>query len=66
MEELKPCPFCGGKAYMKTIQAKRRMFTKAKDYPYIRCVICHTSTAACFTEEEAIEAWNARVDHDKL
>lgn len=56
-KELKPCPFCGGKAcIMKT------------DYPpwVIYCTICGASVHGCVygekEGEKAIEAWNRRYE----
>jgi Lar family restriction alleviation protein len=52
MTELKPCPFCGGKA-------------ETYDYYfnewYIGCVECSCDLGVFDTKEEAIEAWNKRV-----
>ena len=58
-KELKPCPFCGGKAcIMKT------------DYPpwVIYCTICGASIHGYVFEEKKdvkvlIEAWNMRVEN---
>ena len=63
MAELKPCPFCGGKAFLS-------------EYLYScepgRCTTqfvefngCHTTTYEYNTEEEAIEAWNRRAEDGK-
>lgn len=56
IEPLKPCPFCGGYAFV---------FVKEKaDYPYR--VQCGDEKCSCRTDnytmpEGAIEAWNRRV-----
>ena len=58
-EELKPCPFCGSGEYeswFKDDIIKHRQI----DY-HISCHCCHASTAKHSTLEEAIEAWNRRV-----
>lgn len=47
--ELKPCPFCGGNAEMKSYT----MF-------WVVCDDCLSETTVYSTEEEAIEAWNRR------
>lgn len=49
MIELKPCPFCGGNAYI------------GNGRTWVRCVECGAETGCYDTEEEAIEAWNRRV-----
>lgn len=52
-DELKPCPFCGGKAMMVNWDAD-----------WVECSICHARSEA-FTvyssKEMAKEAWNRRV-----
>ena len=64
MHELKPCPFCGGEACIEidvTSGIKRFL------------PVCSKYGNGCwgmqenwfFTEQEAIEAWNGRVNNDK-
>ncbi len=52
-EEIKPCPFCGGKA---------EMILHSNWYGYIEC--CNDECLACGpmgdTEKEAIQNWNQR------
>ena len=57
MTELKPCPFCGGKA-------KRRY---EMPYSWIECSMCKAASPFAFDEQEqrdgmkiAVEAWNRR------
>lgn len=52
MTELKPCPFCGGKAFEEI----------SKRYPTNRvyCGQCKTTTMYKTTIEEARELWNRR------
>lgn len=62
MEELKPCPFCGGKAEVR------------KDLSFVTCrsVVyrVHCLTPECpmrsgyvyFTENDAASAWNGRTE----
>ena len=52
MEELKPCPFCGGEA---------KIFTPTIS-TYIMCKECKASTNLYSQSEEAIEAWNRRAN----
>ena len=49
--ELKPCPFCGGKAGIYSI---------AKYEKEAYCENCGAVSNICMTEEEAVEAWNRR------
>lgn len=56
MDELKPCPFCGGEAYVQF-----SAFQTAE----VVCSKCGArGTAWCFekNEERAIESWNRRVE----
>jgi Lar family restriction alleviation protein len=64
MAELKPCPFCGGKAGLISIKAFEWC-----DYSYIaRCENpnCEVSPGVKKLEKkEAIEAWNRRAGDGK-
>lgn len=51
MNELRPCPFCGGKAHIM------------RGGHWIACEDCQSESGYCSTKEEAIEAWNRRVDN---
>ena len=56
MQELKPCPFCGGEA---------NPYNYVKKY-LIECDYCkeygHGAYVVARTEAEAIEAWNTRAE----
>jgi Lar family restriction alleviation protein len=53
--ELKPCPFCGGRAYL----ISREKFKKKGKYIY--CKNCRASSNDEYTtNENAIAAWNER------
>uniref|UniRef100_A0A6M3J5B8 Putative restriction alleviation protein n=1 Tax=viral metagenome TaxID=1070528 RepID=A0A6M3J5B8_9ZZZZ len=57
IEELKLCPFCGGKASFQEIGAQRGRF----------CIRCHKCWAKSvfvddYEKNIAIEQWNKRVD----
>lgn len=59
MIELKPCPFCGGKAFLAEYDYK---FDTGYVPTYgVECTGCNAAIYDCDTEEEAAEAWNRRV-----
>lgn len=49
-DELKPCPFCGGKAE----------FENDNEEWFVFCEKCGSMTVLFETKPEAKEAWNAR------
>ena len=49
MSDLKPCPFCGGKAN----------YDICYDSHYVECEIACCSRVGC-TKDDAIKAWNTR------
>ena len=55
MNELKPCPFCGGDAKIVDVEDLKGFFALCKH--------CNASTRIFYSEEVAIEAWNRRVDN---
>lgn len=55
MSRLGSCPFCGGEARTAHDGCKRW---------WVRCRECLASTKECFSECEAIDIWNGRVDHE--
>jgi len=56
MEEMKPCPFCGGEAGIT--------WDKWKDDELYCCVECDcgVSTGVYETADEAVEMWNRRIE----
>jgi Lar family restriction alleviation protein len=66
MAELKPCPFCGGKARRKygNYNLLGAYGTRAEDRQWhgVYCFNCGVSQPKkkYSTKEEAIEAWNRR------
>lgn len=55
MEELKPCPFCGGEAVLFAYE----IFCEHS----VRCKSCYCGTEEGYrTGKEAIEAWNRRIE----
>lgn len=65
--KLKPCPFCGGKAFSYYIKPHKHSLVGMPDYNgngFVECSGC--SVALCGeTEEQAIENWNRRADNDR-
>lgn len=57
MEELKPCPFCGGK------NVKLYTYTGVMNYYYIECDDCYCGTGHEESKEIAVAAWNRRADN---
>ncbi len=66
MSELKPCP-CGGEAALTHGGSKNAFSTE--DYSYVYCKTCRAETErfiksfSVSSDEQAIEAWNRRVDN---
>ena len=58
MNELKPCPFCGGEA--KVI--KDGTLTDQSVIYSALCTCCRTQCYWFETKEETIEAWNTRAE----
>jgi Lar family restriction alleviation protein len=55
--ELKSCPFCGGEAEIHNL-----VKIDINDRCWIECKECGISTKIYDGEQEAIEAWNRRVE----
>ena len=53
MEELRKCPFCGGKA---------RAVRSSEEF-WVRCFDCGAEIAICDSKPEAITAWNRRTQN---
>lgn len=56
---LKPCPFCGGKA-------RTQENNHYKDIWSVMCKNCFTESDRYHTEENAIEAWNTRKPMERI
>ena len=65
MAELKPCPFCGGKAEVIQTKCLTNDCTLYHVFHYeLRCPIDGIRTENCRSAEEAIEAWNRRTEDE--
>ncbi len=65
-EELKPCPFCGGTAFvgetiMQDEPSESQIWGGSSRY-YIMCSNCHIATDAFHAMEKAIKSWIRRLD----
>ena len=54
MNDLKPCPFCGGEAKWRKYE-----FLNVASF-YVECVDCDASSNRFDHLDEAVEAWNRR------
>ena len=52
MSDIKPCPFCGGKAEIRF----------GGPYSIVRCSGCGVKTDPFISDEDAIDAWNTRAE----
>ena len=55
MEELKPCPFCGGEAVVCGYPSEQMVYVKCRE-----CGACSFGCQA--NEEKAAAAWNTRAE----
>lgn len=58
VNELKPCPFCGGEAGIMICD-----YIKHQSFCF--CTVCKVRMPNMLTREEAIEAWNRRAKDGK-
>ena len=66
MNELKPCPFCGGRAELIQTKCLSNGCVLYHVFHYdLKCHINCIRTENMATPEEAIEAWNMRVEDGK-
>ena len=59
MDKLKPCPFCGGKAELVIAKWNPEIVN------YVRCTKCCTLQGQKETKQEAIDAWNMRINDEE-
>lgn len=55
--ELKPCPFCGGRAKFEYVDDQFK-----DNNVFVVCGSCKTSSAIHSTKRDAIAAWNRRTE----
>lgn len=58
MNELKPCPFCGGEAEFEIYEDDISLFN-------VVCKRCRAESAMFVEKEKATEAWNRRVKDER-
>ena len=59
MEELKLCPFCGGKAELLIVPDKQTKWI-------VRCRSCFTNNCTFVSDHDAVEAWNRRASNEQV
>lgn len=66
-DNLKPCPFCGGKAKINYLPpfVHPKTGRKGIERRQVYCDNCGVVTAGMVSEEAAIEAWNRRAEDGK-
>lgn len=65
MDELKPCPFCGGEARINAdTEAIRDSLGRLWAFNAV-CDRCCATSGLTYTVDKAIEAWNRRSDDGK-
>jgi len=62
MDNLKPCPFCGGEAITCKIEQDSFLLGRNIFFYAAQCDSCNVKTPLCKTEEQAIEIWNRRIE----
>lgn len=62
--ELKPCPFCGGNAFISA-DPEAVIDTQGRRWGYtVVCGKCCTTSGLAYTPEMAAEFWNRRADNE--
>ena len=62
MTELKPCPFCGGKAKVIELDPFNRYRGRFHTWG-VRCVKCGVEMVSGVSKEDVIKTWNWRADN---
>lgn len=61
LHDLKPCPFCGGEAFVQ----KFRIDGTGRFFISVACRVCFAQTGHRTKEAYAIEAWNRRAGEEE-
>lgn len=59
MDELKPCPYCGGEAKLLRRKLRTGFYTRGGTW-YVHCKACLNRTEPRKKRETVIELWNRR------
>lgn len=66
MDDLKPCPFCGGYCSVK-LDSEGTTDSLGKKWAYtVSCDKCCASTGVCWNRKIAIELWNRRTNENSV
>lgn len=63
MNELKPCPFCGGEVEIDMLDSENSR--NVKIYSAVHCHECHQWFFKGLSEEKTIAAWNRRSQQEE-
>ena len=58
MEEIKKCPFCNGRAEIKSFTMRK--FIKSITGYYVTCTVCKNRTSVQLSIKDTAERWNRR------
>ena len=62
IEKLKPCPFCGGEAYIESLNDHRTGYA----VHFATCLVCGCEMPRIArTKQKAAEVWNRRTENDE-
>jgi len=65
MSQLKPCPFCGGEAWIRSFRTYIESIHGIGIKFYVNCTDCGIDGPGThFTESDAANAWNRRERHE--
>ena len=56
---LKTCPFCGGQAFIATVNSG--VFARSKTFTYAKCIECGAMSAVTASRDQTRKLWNERV-----